>query len=163
MTTEEFMENQEGNTTTTNPPQTDSLKRNEGCFRGLAIFSILILALMGVLALVIYLKPVSLLRYGIVANLNAVEQRLEQERSLPAEQYEELKIYIKSLKKYVVQSEINKTVIKRIGPVSETFKKALKDGQIGRGEIADIRAAIWKSNIPLDVPAPKQKVAPASE
>ncbi|MCK5242734.1 hypothetical protein KAR34_09805 [bacterium] len=157
------MDNQAANTTIINSSPKDNVKRNDGCFMGMAIVAILILALIGVLALVIYLRPASLLRYGIIANLNTFEQRLEQERTLTNEQYEELKIYVNSLKKYMVQSDLDKTVVMRIGPVSEVFKAALKDGKIGRTEIAAIRSAIWKSNIPLDVPPVKPKVAPATK
>ncbi|MBN1595829.1 hypothetical protein JW933_07885 [candidate division FCPU426 bacterium] len=142
---------------TNQPPLADEKKRKEGCLVGAAILGMIILALAGVMALVIYMRPAGLLRYGIVASISNMEVRLESEHTLPDEQYEELKIYLRSLKDYVVNNPIDKKLVIQVTPVRETFRAALRDGQIGRSEMEAIRAAVWKSNIPLQAPVGKQQ------
>jgi len=145
----------------TNPPTVEIGRKNEGCLWGTAVLLILILFLIGTVAVVIYLRPASLFRYGIVTMINDMEKKLEQEKTLSQEQYEELKVYLKSMKKFVLQNKMNKSIVSRIGPVNETFKSALKDGKIGRTEMTAIRSAIWKSNIPLDISRSKPEPVPS--
>lgn len=129
----------------------------KGCLPGLAIVSIAILVLLGALGVVLYLKPTNLMRFGLVSNVQRMDSQLEKERTLPPEQYQELKVYLRSMRRFIENNEMDRANLSRLAPITKTFRAALQDGQIGRAELAAIRNTIWRSRIPLDVsgsPAP---------
>ncbi|MCD4812636.1 hypothetical protein K8S19_02965 [bacterium] len=140
----------------TDSSQDEKIFNNEGCLRGIIIFTIIVLVLVGILALVVYLRPQNMLRYGLITSITELEEKVGLERTLPDEQYKELKVYLRSVKKYISENELDKEIIGRVGPINEVFKVVLQDGRINRDELAEIRAVMWRSNIPLDVPEKKQ-------
>jgi hypothetical protein len=124
---------------------------------------LLLLAILVGVYIAINLEPY--MRYGLTYNLGQMENQLSFENYLTGDQYQELKIYLDSLKQYVKAQRLNREALMRINLVYNAIQGPLKAHQIGREQITQIRAAMMASGIPLAVqpvlapavPAPRPK------
>jgi hypothetical protein len=64
-----------------------------GCLVGGTIVVLLVLVLLTIALVVVFRKPANLMKYGLVQAMDQIDTQLARERTLPAEQYQELKIY----------------------------------------------------------------------
>lgn len=123
-----------------------------GCLVGGTIVVLLVLVLLTIALVVVFRKPANLMKYGLVQAMDQIETQLARERTLPAEQYQELKVYAAAGKAFVSEQNLNdRTNLARASVVVRAFRQALRDNVIDREELAAIRSAIWRANIPLPV------------
>ncbi|MEW6515708.1 MAG: hypothetical protein AB1439_02215 [candidate division FCPU426 bacterium] len=137
-------------TTKITPAQTAGQKPS-GCLPGAAILALLLLILMVAAALSLYMKPTNVLKYGLVTALNETETRLAREKTLSPEQYQELRVYVTAAQSFIANQKLDRPNLMRASLVIKAFRQALRDNVIDRDELAAIRAAVWRANIPLPV------------
>jgi hypothetical protein len=123
-----------------------------GCLPGAAIITFLLLILLTGAAVILVLKPMNLMKYGLVQAMDQIETKLGRERTLSAEQYQELKVYVEASKNFISERNLNdRANLARVVMVSRAFRQALRDNVIDREELAAIRSSMWRANIPLPV------------
>lgn len=126
--------------------------KGSGCLPYAAVLSFLILVLLTGAAVILVIKPMNLMKYGLTQTLEQVESKLGRERTLSAEQYQELKTYVAAGKQFLATQDLkDRANLTRASLVIAAFRQALRDNAIDREELAAIRSAVWRANIPLPV------------
>jgi hypothetical protein len=140
------------NPSSKSPAAQPEKSRTAGCLPGAAIMVFLLLILLTGAAVILVLKPMNLMKYGLVQSMDQIESKLGRERTLSAEQYQELKVYVEAGKTFISEQNLDdRATLSRIVLVLRIFRQALRDNVINREELAAIRSAIWRANIPLPV------------
>ncbi len=121
--------------------------KKKGSLRAKLVGCAVIVAALLAVMIAIGLNVNNIARFGFGSNITTISTKLENERFLTQEQYDELKQDIERLRDFVQFSPMDKDNVVKYRTVADTFTAALEDGRIDETELASIRAVMKNTNL----------------
>jgi hypothetical protein len=121
--------------------------KKKGSWRAKLVGCAVIVAALLAVMIAIGLNVNNIARFGFGSNINTISTKLENERFLTQEQYDELKQDIERLRDFVQFSPMDKDNVVKYRTVSDAFTAALEDGRIDEMELGSIRAVMKNTNL----------------
>ena len=116
-----------------------------GCF----LLTVLLLLLTATALFAIYFKFEPIVRYGLVSYFSVLENKLEYIPDLSIEYKEELRKYLNASRDFVRENNVTRENILTCYKLTEKIKEILRDKQVDKNEMQDIRETVKEIKIPL--------------
>lgn len=102
-----------------------------------------------ILAVAFMVRTENFVRYGLTNGIKELQIKLELERTLTDEQFNEMDTYLRSMRTFIVGNKMTKENMAKYHNVSKVFRDSFEDGRITRTELGEIRKTMLTSQIPI--------------